>query len=512
MAMRSKAAWVWAALALGSAGCSHQTSTTAASQAQVVARDEKLAARLHEVLHRHDETGAVVGVRVIDLASGRELFAENPDRPMMPASNMKLLTTSATLDRFGAGHKFETYLAKDGEDLWVIGTGDPSLGDPKIAKKRGELPTAVFQRWAEALKAKGVTEFKGKLYYYDAAFDAQTVHPSWSKGYLTDWYAAPVTGLNFNDNCIDVTVTPGAKNGDPVTYEVMPPVKNITMENKMVTGGKEEAEPVDRKNDGSMNWFLVGGVKEKKTLGSKCVPDPGAFFADAMRTNFDANGIRIAGPTERAEKPLGGTLAPPAEKVLLVEMSTMPVVLNRLNKDSQNLFAEAFSKTLGRQYDADRGEEKPGSWKSGGEAVHAFLKKNGIDDSKVVTTDGSGLSRDNRVTARVMSDLLVVMAKHRDASTFRDSLPVGGVDGTIGKRLKDIPGRVQAKTGFIGGVRALSGYAKTDEGKTLVFSILYNEFKGSVKPFEEMQDDACRVLVKWPNVERAKLAPSTQPK
>ena len=92
---------------------------------------------------------------------------------------MKTCVT-ATLDRFGPEHTFDTYLAMDGDDLWVIGTGDPSLGDPKIAKKKGESQLAAFDRWAEALKAKGVTEVKGKLYYYDGAFESQTVNPSWS--------------------------------------------------------------------------------------------------------------------------------------------------------------------------------------------------------------------------------------------------------------------------------------------------------------------------------------------
>lgn len=498
---------IWAALAGILAGCSNQASM---SSAQVAGgKKAGLATLLREVLHRRDASGAVVAARVYDLDTKQELYAENLDRPMTPASNLKLFTTAATLDRFGPGHTFDTYVAMDGDDLWVIGMGDPSLGDPKIAKKKEESQLAAFDRWAEALKAKGITEVKGKLYYYDGAFESETVHPSWSRGYLTDWYAAPVTGLNFNDNCIDVTVTPTGP-GKLVEYEVMPPLKNISITNEMKMGDKEVEEPIERK-DASMNWYLTGGVKEKKTLGSKCVPDPGAFFADAMRTQLEKDGIKIAGPTERAEKPLGGKLIPPAEKVVVVEKSPMPVVLNRLNKDSQNLFAEAFSKALGRQWDLDHGKDEPGSWKSGTEATHAFLKKNHIDDSKVELVDGSGLSRQNKITARAISDLLITMHAHPYGKTFFESLPIGGVDGTIGKRQKDITGKIHAKTGYIGGVRSLSGYAEAANGHTLVFTFLYNQIPGSVKPFEDLQDDGCRLLVAYPHPEKAKLSPATQP-
>jgi D-alanyl-D-alanine carboxypeptidase/D-alanyl-D-alanine-endopeptidase (penicillin-binding protein 4) len=278
----------------------------------------------------------------------------------------------------------------------------------------------------------------------------------------------------------------------------------------MLTGGKPVEEPIDRR-DQSMNWTLAGGASEKKTLGSKCVPDPGAFFADAMRTHFQEVGIKIDGPTERAERPLGGKLVPPAEKVVVVERSPMPQVLNRLNKDSQNLFAEAFSKALGRQWELDHGRDEPGSWESGSDAVHAFLKKNHIDDSKVVLVDGSGLSRQDRITARAISDLLIAMHKHPYAETFKASLPVGGVDGTIGKRMKDIPGKIHAKTGYIGGVRSLSGYAEAANGHTLVFTFLYNQIPGSVSPFEALQDDGCRLLAAYPHPEKAKLSPATRP-
>ena len=103
------------------------------------------------------------------------------------------------------------------------------------------------------------------------------------------------------------------------------------------------------------------------------------------------------------------------------------------------------------------------------------------------------------------------MRKQPYADAWKNSLAVAGKDGTIGKRMDDVAGHVFAKTGYIGGVRALSGYILTRQNKWLCFSIIYNHIPGSVSPFEGLQDNACRILVDWPNVDRAKLQPTTRP-
>lgn len=488
---------------------------------------DALAARLRPLLHRFDHAGAVVAARVVELPSGRELYADQVDDAVVPASNMKLAVTAAVLDRFGPDHEVKTYLALDGDDLWLIGTGDPATGDPGIAKKKGEKPTAMLDRWAAALKARGVTAVKGSLYYDDGAFDDVRVHPTWSRSFLTDWYAAPVAGLNFNDNCVDVTVRPAAAGemggggdgrgdggGDrPAAFEVMPPTSAVRVVNATVTGGPGESA-IGRDPDANL-FTLTGGVTAETALENKPVIDPGAFFADALRTNLASHGIAIAGPTRRAGRPLGGPAGPRPEQLVAVHATPVRDILWRINKNSQNLFAEAMAKYLGRAYEADRGggggAAARGSWAAGGEAVKAFLAGRGVDASRYVVVDGSGLARGNRVTARGQTDLLVAMSRHRHAAAFRDSLAVAGVDGTIGKRSTDIAGRVLAKTGYIGGVRALAGYVRTRNERWLAFAIIYNQIPGGVKPYEALQDDACRLIVEWPDVDRAELRSTSRP-
>ncbi|HEY2586101.1 MAG TPA: D-alanyl-D-alanine carboxypeptidase/D-alanyl-D-alanine-endopeptidase [Tepidisphaeraceae bacterium] len=490
--------------------------------------EAQLAARLDAALHGLDASGAVFAARVVDLSDGRELYAHNVDRPMMPASNGKLANDASGLEHFGPRHRFMTYLAVDGDYLWLIGTGDPACGDPRIAIEHDEKPTTMLDRWADALRARGITHIRGKLYFDDGLFDDKWIAPTWFKGYLTDWYAAPVTALTFNDNCIDTMLFP-SEPGQPARLDVVPPTTNVArIINHAVTGSGGEAVSIRRA--ANENVFTLDGVVVKQTVAeSKPVTDPGAFFAGALRTNLASHGITIDGPTERAPRDLarrtwpalvGGPLkdldqdehtAAPDWRVVAVHATAMADVLGRINKNSQNLFAEAMCKMQGRDWNLAHGKDQPGSWAAGGEAVHDFLRRHGIDDSHYVLVDGSGLSRENRVTARLLTDLFAAMAKHPDAATFRNSLTICGQDGTLRKRMTDIAGRVRGKTGSIGGVRTLSGYATTDDGRTLALSILFNNAEEHEAQCEHLADDACRVLVQWPALGTSGRSPTTRP-
>src|SRR5437870_4581759 len=134
------------------------------------AQPQTLENRLDSVLNRNAATGAIFSARIVDLQTGSELYSRSADRPMMPASNMKLFVTAAALDFLGADYRFKTYLALDGEDLWVIGTGDPATGDPRMAKATGKKPTAISDDWADALHKRGVTRISSVI-YHDRALD-----------------------------------------------------------------------------------------------------------------------------------------------------------------------------------------------------------------------------------------------------------------------------------------------------------------------------------------------------
>ncbi len=470
------------------------------------AEDAKLTQALDKVLNKYEAGGAVVHARVLELPERVELYARNADKPCTPASNFKLVTTATGLDLFGPQHSFKTYLAKDGDDLWIIGTGDPGAGDWRLSKAHGQTPVTMLENWAKYLKDHGITRIAGDLVYYEGEFEANPiVHPTWPKSWLLQWYAAPVTGLVFNDNCVDITVFP-TEDGQPVRYEVMPPVKNIEVINDCKTV-KEKGSPGIVKRPGGNIYVLRGTCNAKAELKSKPVEDPGAFFADAFRVQLAKAGIEVAGKIRGSAKPLDGVMPPPSDKILTVYSTPITDVLARINKNSQNLFAECLSKLNGQAFDAKRGRHVPGSWKSGGEAARAFLNRNGIDDTPFHPMDGSGLSPMNRVSAQLLTDVLATMAARPDADVYRASLTAAGVDGSLKDRMTDLKGHVFGKTGYIGGVSSMSGYVKTFQGKWMAVSFVFNNISDKngddtdVTAFTKLQDDACRVVAHWPDMQ-----------
>jgi D-alanyl-D-alanine carboxypeptidase/D-alanyl-D-alanine-endopeptidase (penicillin-binding protein 4) len=445
---------------------------------------------------------ATVAARVIELPSGRELYAKSADLPVMPASNMKLFTTAAAVSSLPA--PFVTHLAHKGDDLYLVGWGDPALGDPTIAGWKNKKPTADFEPFAKALRDKGLTRIKGNLYYDDWAFDDQRTSPTWSKSFRQFWYAAPVSGLNFNDNCIDVTVHP-TEPGQPVRVEVMPETSRIKIVNHCFTAADKHNPQLDRAADDDYAYVLTGPCKSTTVLPSKPVHDPGHFTADALRTYLATQRINIEGEIRRTqgklklEAPLTSTDPGKLTNgaiVIAQHISTMDEVLKRTNKNSQNMFAEALAKQLGVA-----GGDARGSWSTGQERIRAFLTRRRIDPAAFVAADGSGLSRENRVTAHMVTELLAAMhpaqayaIDEEKARLWYDSLAQPGQPGTLRIRLRDLAGKMRGKTGSIGGVRALSGYLTTADKKTLVFSFILNDIKGDEAPAVARVDNAVRIL------------------
>lgn len=494
MRTRSWRVYVLACLSVVLAGCAGPR----------IAHDPKLAAQLDPVLDRYADQGAVLHARVIELPGRCEIYARRTDEPCTPASNFKLLTSTAGLDMFGSKHTFKTYLALDGDDLWLIGTGDPGCGDYRLARAAGKTPISMLQEWAAALEQRGIRRIAGDLIYYDAELETSPkVHPTWPAGWLLHWYAAPTAGLNFNDNSVDITVSP-TEPGKPVRYDVMPPTQGVKVINECVTA--DTNTPTIVKLVGGNIYKLSGGCSEKTELKSKPVDDPGAFFADALRTQLAASGISVAGRIRRSPAPLDGVMPPPPAKVVAIHETAIQDVLSRINKNSQNLFAECLCKMTGQAYEARHGRRVPGSWENGGRALRAFLRKNGIDPRALVPVDGSGLSPRNRATTRMLTDLLAVMYSRPDRDAYMASLTVCGVDGSLKDRMPDLKGRVLGKTGYIGGVSSTSGYIRTRTGRWLAFSFVYNNIPErndddtDVKPYTELQDQACRILAAWPNI------------
>lgn len=445
------------------------------------------------------------GATVADAETGDILFAHNADTLLIPASNAKLFIMAAALDLLGTEFEFRTSLVMSGDDLVVIGSGDPAFGDPRLCEAAGESVIAEFERWASALLGAGRRTIAGDLILDESIFDRQYVHPDWDPGDLQKWYAAPVGALNLNDNCLDITVRPGDRPGAAAIWEVIPPTTIVEIDNRCKT--QSSGRPVIHKPGRDLRYIISGGCDRRWPFPPVAVSDPGAIFGDVLKNVLTRRGITIEGTIRRVDD--RSRFSYHEATVIAQHTTSLADVLARIGKDSQNLFAECLWKRLGVEWELKRGNTaSAGSWANGREAVRGWLGKlysrEGDDAgdawAHLILADGSGLSRRNRATSRQIVGLLCAMHGHLSAEVFADSLSIAGLDGSLkrNKRLSDLTNLVRAKTGTLTGVRSLSGYVDTRSGRRLAFSVIFNGITGPSRRYQELHDGFCRVLATWP--------------
>ncbi len=443
--------------------------------------------------------GVVCGAELVDLSDGRVLCRVNEATPLLPASNEKLTVMAAAIDLLGPNFEFQTVLAMRGDDLVLIGDGDPALGDEKVAVILGLGNAFVFDEWASTLRAQSITHISGDLVVDASVFDAVYVHPDWESRDLLKPFAAPVAGLNYHQNCVDITVKPAKRVGDPVLWECSPSAEIIKLDNRCKTSSKKSNAIINRPGD-EFRFVVTGRCAKPWPFPSVPVPDPVLLTASALRTALGKQGITIAGELRLEQLRMSDGALPANCKVVAEHRTPLAAVLARVGKDSENMFAEALMKRLGYEWSRRRGTETPvGSWQTGRAALRDFLARTGASVNRLVIADASGLSRKNRLTAADIVAVLTYMQKHEHRELFVQSLSEAGTDGTLRKRLKKLPGKVFAKTGYLSGVRTLSGYAITPSGQWRAFSVLFNGFKGPSKPYNDIHNQVCRILTSDPS-------------
>ena len=422
----------------------------------------------------------------LDPAGGKTipLFESNPTALMKPASNLKVVTTSAALERLGPDFEFHTLLLLHGPDLCLIGDGDPTLGDAVLLKKSGWDVTTVFKIWAQGLAARHAGPFRS-LQIDDSVFDSQYVNPHWPANQLDKDYLAGVAGLNLNANCLDVYIRPRGI-GQPVDFYTDPPVAFIPIKNACVGGG-EDRYWLGR--DSATGGLVLRGEAAHANLSPLqiTIPDPPMYTGQVLAEVFSSNGVSV-GPVQRNETLRAAYMADPASpqwKLLAENKTSLLTVMSRANKDSMNLYAEACCKRLGYAVHG------VGSWTAGTAAVAEFLSSIGVPSDQYHLDDGCGLSRFNGICADLMISVLCHDFYGKNSKAFLSTLAVGGVDGTLLDRFRgtDLRGRVFAKSGFIDNVSCLSGYLQGRDNAWFAFSILFNDVPaggtGDAKAAEE---------------------------
>lgn len=426
---------------------------------------------------------ALWGVKVQSMDSGQILYELNPSKLMMPASNMKIVTMAAAAERLGWDYRFETLLMSNGPidggvlhgDLIVRGSGDPTIGadDP---------PEAAFNAWADRLIADGVRRIDGRIVGDDNLFDDDGFGAAWSWDDLPFGYAAPSGALQFHQGVVTLTISPGTTAGEAAQVEVSPVGSDLVVRASVTTGAPGVPASISLARLPTREELDVHGtipIDGGPIVRAAAAVNPTRFFVRGLRAALIARGVDVSGdaididelPSEAQEAPdaTGG-----APRVLVRhESPTLAEIGGVLMKDSQNLYAETLLKALGGLVTGI------GTARAGRDVVSAVLAGWGVPETEYVIYDGSGLSRNNYLTPDMLVTMLRAIYRGRTATQFLETLPIGGVDGTLERRLVGTraAGRVRAKTGSIANTRALSGYLPTADDEMLAFSIIANHFR-----------------------------------
>jgi D-alanyl-D-alanine carboxypeptidase/D-alanyl-D-alanine-endopeptidase (penicillin-binding protein 4) len=416
------------------------------------------------------------GVLVKSLKTGETLYQLNAGKLMLPASNMKIVTLAAAAEKLGWDYRYETRVAAGGTvvngvlagDLVVSGNGDPSLMATDAER--------LFADWARQLKQRGIDTISGRVIGDDNGFEKETLGSGWMWDDLVTDYSAGVGALQFNENAVKVTVSPGPSAGDSALVNITPAGSGLTVAGGVVTGAAGSASSIGaHRLPGSMALELRGSIPAGAAAASLfvSVDNPTLFFVNALRAALITNGIDVRGPAVDIDDVRDAPAADGRTPILTYQSAPLSTLAIRLMKLSQNQYAETFLKTVGT------GPGIVPTAAAGRSAAQAILESWGVKADALVQRDGSGLSRYDFVTPEALVTILTHVDRDpRLKEPFEGSLPIAGGEG-LSNRMKGTPaeGNARAKTGSMTGVRGLSGYVTSADGEPLVFSILANNFE-----------------------------------
>jgi len=480
------------------------------SPAQITRTLPELQSRISEVLRKPELAQAMVGIKVASLDSGQILFESNSNKLLRPASNMKLYTVAAAIDRLTPDYRFVTSVYSipkpDAKgvvkgDLIIYGRGDPSIG---FRFDEGNYFKGIDDL-AGRIAAAGVKRVDGDLVGDESHFTGPPYGTGWEWEDLQWWYGAEVSALTVNDNFLDTSVKPGNKIGAPAVITTGPPDPLLRITNRVLTaanGTKRDLEIYRPLNSDVVEFKGSIALDDRGYTGRLAISRPALLFAYLLRAALAQKGVTIKGKTRSIDAYLGGSVIrkPPmnAGANLAPDFNSQPFEIARKDsvpfsliaaqtlKPSQNLYTELILRTLGELGVASTAAtNQPRTSEGRGlEVVKTFLKEAGVDPASLSLTDGSGLSRNDMITAEATLEMLTYMSKHRFANAFREALPIAGVDGTLRNRMKGTvaENNVRAKTGTLSSASSLSGYLTTASGERVVFSIMVNNYPEGTNP------------------------------
>ena len=439
------------------------------------ARDDRATLRhvIDSLLSAPETRQARWGLLIVDPERGDTLYSHDAGKLLVPASNMKILTSAVALDALGPDFRYATTIVARGDvragtldgDLLVIGRGDPTVSDH--AAGDAMLPLRAL---AESLWVRGIRRVRGRVQPFGDAFPDANVGYAWEYDDLSSTSGAPIDELLFNEGVSDIHVRGADRAGDPPQARTSPArtFPRLRIEAATIVRGaaRDSLAQLDAVLDTLLGDVVVKGtipVGDTTTI-SLAHRDPSEAYIAALREALVDRGISV-----------GDSVLPVSARMdTLLALHSMPLsqILPFFLKPSQNQIGEMLFKTVALQ------RTDTGTGRVARRLVAERLRAWGAQPDGFLVWDGSGMSRQDLVSPETVVHVLDAMRRSPNFQLYYDALPVAGVDGTLRGRMRSTSGEanVRGKTGTLSNVRSLSGYVTTASGQQLVFSVLCNNY------------------------------------
>jgi len=430
-----------------------------------------------------------------DIESGKVLVNTNAEKSLAPASGLKLFTSAAALELLGSDFKFETQLfyrgrlAANGQldgDIIIRGSGDPTLGSALVP---GSMTMEdLLQNWVKTIRNAGIRSISGSVIADATLFEDSPIPGNWLWVDMGNYYGTGVSALSINDNLYTLVFQPGIKPGSPAkVLRTEPKLPKLQFDNQMLTGKPGSGDNgyifrAPNANIATLRGTIPAGVDEFSIKGS--LPDPAFLYANTLRDHLNQNGITVYRPAQKINKSIHYN-----DVTLLVSTYSprLSEIVEVLNKRSVNHIAEQLLFAL--SVDSIRSGKRAVGLKR----IKKFLTGLSIDTGALNLEDGSGLSPNNLISAKMMAQLLGKMEKRRSFEAFYNSMSLAGDPDDVGffksfGRNSVIEKKCRIKSGLIQGVRSHSGYLTTKSGRLIAFSFIANNLTKSYRKIDKIHE------------------------
>ncbi|MCL1943269.1 MAG: D-alanyl-D-alanine carboxypeptidase/D-alanyl-D-alanine-endopeptidase [Candidatus Azobacteroides sp.] len=424
---------------------------------------------------------ANLGVNVVDVKTGLSVAFYNKNKPLVPASVMKVLTTSTVLELYGPDYRIPTLLQYSGTidsdgvlngDVYVKGGGDPTLGSEYIDRDKNDF----FDACISAIKNAGIRKITGRIVADETCFDLEGVSGKWLWEDLGNYFASGSYGISIYDNAYKLYLKSGKPGEQPQILRTDPNVDQIGFYNYLrAEAGNKDSAYIYGIPFAYERWLygsVPAGRSEFVIKGD--IPDPPYFLADCLNKFLMSAGISVSEP------PVTGRLLDIKNERLVTDRTLLHTyyspplsdIIRHTNVKSDNHYAEHLFKL------AALSKYTRASFGNGTDVILSYWRDREVYLSGVSLYDGSGLSPSDRLTPQTLTDVLSYMNNiSRFADSFYASLPVAGVNGTVRAFLKGtkLEGKVHLKSGSINNVQCFAGYLDKNN-KRYAFCIMANDY------------------------------------